>query len=79
MCIENKIALDTINNFIAVKPNFTFSQLLNEIKNKGGIFRVAPGYSVRDYVQELVDAKVIEYDFIQDRFNVVSHNEIEMA
>jgi hypothetical protein len=79
MCKEHKIALKTVHDFISQNPVFTFDELQKEIIRKNGILRIAPGYSIKAYVQELIDAQVLEYDFLKGEFKKLRHEELNLV
>ncbi len=56
-----EVAGDTLDDFITNKDSFTHGSLLDTIKERGGIFRIAPAMTVKMYLSELVDSGVLLY------------------
>lgn len=56
-----KVAFWTVIDFLKKKESFTMKELEDEIIKRGGIFRIAPNYPVRDFIKEL------EYDGLLER------------
>ena len=48
-----RIAFWVVNEFLKKKREFTMEELEDEIIKRGGIFRIAPNYPVRDFIKEL--------------------------
>jgi len=48
-----KIAFWIVNEFLKKKREFTMEELEDEIIKRGGIFRIAPNYPIRDFIKEL--------------------------
>ena len=53
---------EIVDSLVATKKPFTFEQLEQEIDDKNGIGRVAPCYTVKEYLDDLIDQKIIFYD-----------------
>lgn len=49
----HNIALDTVEEFVKRNKPFTYTVLANEILNRGGCLRVAPNYTVLEYLARL--------------------------
>jgi len=48
-----RIAFWVVNEFLKKKQEFTMEELEDEIIKRGGIFRIAPNYPIRDFIKEL--------------------------
>jgi len=73
MCKEHSIALKVIKEKIKNNESFSFDELQNTIIEKGGILRISPGYSVGEYIMELEDDGIIEFDPDSKKFQVLEH------
>ena len=62
VCKAHEIARKKIWDFIKKGEPFTYSELAKEILKDGGLLRVAPNYSVLEYLSRL------EYHGIIERF-----------
>lgn len=58
---EQLIAKGTIHAFLKQKKSFKLKSLYNEIILRGGILRVSMGVTVKEYLFDLEDRKIIEY------------------
>ena len=56
--ICNNTIIDQINS----KVNFTYSEIANKIIENGGVLRLAPTYTLYEYVKELEEAKIIFFN-----------------
>lgn len=61
MCKESKRTFNTISDFLRNRPEFTFQELCDEIRNNKGIMLLSPYLDVRDYLKELESCGKLEY------------------
>ena len=70
MCQEHSTALEVVKSKLREKQDFSFEELQNDILNKGGVLRIAPGFTVGEYVTELEEDGFIEFDPAKGQFHI---------
>lgn len=58
------LSRNTAIRWISTKDSFTFDELKNAILNAGGVMSVAPGCTVKQYLDGYENSGVIKYDHI---------------
>ncbi len=59
MCDTFDIAAKTVEDFIEKGEPFSILELKTAIDQAGGVFRVAPGCTIKDYLDEFIDKGII--------------------
>ena len=77
MNIEDRysISLKVINTFLDTKKEFTLQEVLDEIKDQGGIYRVCFGVGIRDYLYYLCNLDFLDYDCQHSKFVVLKQQQ----
>ena len=71
MCKTFQIAKDTVKEFIQRKEPFYYHDLQQEIINRNGVLRIAPGVSIASYLRNLERRNIIFYNQLLDKFDFV--------
>ena len=70
MCQEHSTALEVVKSKLREKQDFSFEELQKDILAQGGVLRIAPGFTVGEYVAELEEDGFIEFDPVKGQFHV---------
>lgn len=62
------IARKTIDDKIAKGESFSYDEIQDEILKNKGILRINSGYTVGEYLTDLEEREIIEFDPISKRF-----------
>lgn len=62
MCKEYQVAVETVDRFVKEKNIFSYDELVQEIRNNGGVLRVAVGSTIDDYLEYYVSKGDIKFD-----------------
>ena len=62
MCKEYKVAVEIVDDFVKEKDIFSYDELAQEIRKKGGVLRVAVGSTIDDYLEYYVTKGEIKFD-----------------
>lgn len=68
---ECLIAKGTIHGFLKQKKFFKISELHNLIIERGGILRTSLGVTIKDYLFDLEDRKIIKFSIKNDSYLVL--------
>jgi hypothetical protein len=61
------IAEETCKEFIRKGEEFDFLKLQEEIIERGGILRIYPGYTIKNYMEDYIKAGMLEYDSLREK------------
>jgi len=73
MCKPFEIAEKTVREYISKEIPFSYNELLSEIIKRGGINRVAPVYSIKDFLEEYIEDRVLFYDNETRQYKFMSY------
>ena len=62
MSIEMDVAKQIIHEKICEAKEFSLDELQKEIIQEGGVLRVSPGVTIKDYLNILDEAGVVKYN-----------------
>jgi len=77
MSKEMDIAKKVVDERIAKGEDFSLKEVQDEILSKGGILRVAPTVTIRDYLKNLEEKAVLKYNPSKDNY-LVFNGKLEM-
>ena len=72
MCKKCDITRIVIDNMVNNRKEFTYDELIDKIKEEGGIMRIAPCVTVKDYLDFFEDNKVVRYIPREKKYKVCS-------
>jgi len=61
MCKEYKIAKEIVKEYISKETIFIYDELLENIKKSGGVLRIAPKYTIKQYLDFYESKSIIKY------------------
>lgn len=73
MCRTFQIAKDTVKEYILKKEPFYYKDLQEEIINRNGVLRVAPGVSIVSYLKTLERRNIIYYNQFLNKYDFVEY------
>lgn len=76
MCKSFEIAKKTIDDYLNKGKPFTYNELCDNIINKGGVLRVYSMMTVREYLKELIDDKIIFYNVYNETYDFPIKNNL---
>ncbi len=58
----------TAVEFLKTREEFTMEELEDEVIRRGGIFRIAPNYPLRDFINEYVADGWLKFDYSSGKY-----------
>ncbi|WP_187647746.1 hypothetical protein [Nitrosophilus labii] len=61
MCKKYRRSEQIVNRLILEKNEFTYDSVIEEIRKENGVMRIAPGVTIRDYLDFLESNNFLRY------------------
>lgn len=66
-----EISIKIIEGKISKLDDFSLNELKKEITDNGGIFRVSPDLTIKEYLEILEETGIIKYDLSNKKYHVL--------